>query len=156
MKKQFFFILALFLALSAHTQSCLPDGIIFTTQAEVDNFPANYPGCTEIAGDVEFFGADIHSLSGLSGLTSIGGFLRIYDIPSVANLEGLNNLVSVGGSLYLNFNNALSDISALSNLQTVGGDLELGGDPALASLSGLDNLVTVGGGFPWTIPNCPT
>ncbi|MCB9300538.1 MAG: hypothetical protein H6566_07810 [Lewinellaceae bacterium] len=145
MKKQFFSILALFLALSARSQSCLPDGITFSTQAEVDNFPLDYPGCTEVEGDLEIFGADIHDLSGLSGLSSIGGFFRIYNIPSIANLEGLNNLGSVGGSFYLDNNYALTDITALNNLQTIGGDFEIVGNPELTNLSGLGSLATIGG-----------
>ena len=31
---------------------CLPEGITFTTQEQIDNFQTNYPGCTEIEGDV--------------------------------------------------------------------------------------------------------
>lgn len=33
-------------------ESCLPDGIHFTTQAQIDRVQYNYPGCTEIEGDV--------------------------------------------------------------------------------------------------------
>ncbi len=32
---------------------CLPEGITFTTQAQIDNFQLNYPGCTEIEGDMK-------------------------------------------------------------------------------------------------------
>ncbi len=45
-------ILSLGLQTAGFTQGCLPDGISFTTQAEIDNFQTNYPGCTEIEGDV--------------------------------------------------------------------------------------------------------
>ncbi len=34
------------------SQGCLPEGITFTTQEQIDNFQTNYPGCTEIEGDV--------------------------------------------------------------------------------------------------------
>ena len=30
----------------------LPDGIVFSTQDQIDNFQTNYPGCTRIDGDV--------------------------------------------------------------------------------------------------------
>ncbi len=33
-------------------QSCLPDGITFETQAQIDSFQVNYPGCTEVEGNV--------------------------------------------------------------------------------------------------------
>ena len=34
---------------------CLPQGIIFTIQAQIDSFQVNYPGCTEIEGYVEIY-----------------------------------------------------------------------------------------------------
>ena len=49
------FLLLAFVAIShsiVFSQGCLPEGITFTTQEEIDNFQANYPGCTEIEGDV--------------------------------------------------------------------------------------------------------
>lgn len=151
MKKLFFSILALFLALSARSQSCLPNGITFTTQAEVDNFPIGYPGCAEIAGDVEFFGEDIHSFSGLSGLTSIGGFLRIYDIPSIVNKSGLTSvqelisLTSIGGTLYVRVAPVFTSFHGLEKLDSIGGFLRIEDKPELATLEGLVNLVFVGG-----------
>ncbi len=30
------------------SQSCLPDGNVFTTQTQIDSFTINYPGCTSI------------------------------------------------------------------------------------------------------------
>jgi hypothetical protein len=38
-----------------HAQSCLPEGITYTTQEQVDNFPANYPGCKVIEGNFAGF-----------------------------------------------------------------------------------------------------
>jgi hypothetical protein len=49
--------------------TCLPEGINFTTQAQIDNFQTNYPGCTEIEGDVLILGSNITNLTGLSVLT---------------------------------------------------------------------------------------
>ncbi len=34
------------------SQGCLPDGILFTSQTEIDNFPSIYPGCNVIEGQV--------------------------------------------------------------------------------------------------------
>lgn len=80
MKKIFVILITLHISLfSIHltAQPCLPDGITFTTQAVIDNFQTNYPGCTEIEGFVIINGNDITNLSGLSVLTSIGGYLLI-------------------------------------------------------------------------------
>ena len=88
--------------------SCLSEGIIFTTQEQIDNFQTNYPGCTEIEGDVTIYGDDITNLNGLSVLTSIGGDFLIghYGYPYNGNplltsLAGLDNLETIGGSLWI-------------------------------------------------------
>jgi CubicO group peptidase (beta-lactamase class C family) len=136
--------------LSAFT-SCLPEGITFTTQLEIDNFQTNYPGCTEIEGDVHIDGESISNLSGLNVLTSIGGFLAIIN-TNLPNLEGLENLIFVGGDLRIGIefngwgqpNPVLGDISALQNLTSVGQSLRIGLNDSLTSLSGLENLNSIG------------
>ena len=57
--------------------SCLPNGIIFTTQAQIDNFQINYPDCTEIEGGMEIGGNSITNIIGLNVLANIGGNLSI-------------------------------------------------------------------------------
>lgn len=62
MKQVLTSILVLFLVNAGFTQTgkvcvpCLPDGITFPTQSQIDSFPVYYPGCTEIQGDVEIGG----------------------------------------------------------------------------------------------------
>jgi hypothetical protein len=73
------------------SQGCLPEGITFTTQEQIDNFQTNYPGCTEIEGHVLIEGDSISNLVGLSILTSIGGYLFIEDTQDLTNLEGLDD-----------------------------------------------------------------
>ena len=54
MKKFILFVTLLSIIYSnVFSQGCLPEGITFTSQEQIDNFQANYPGCTEILGDVE-------------------------------------------------------------------------------------------------------
>lgn len=79
MKKQALFILitiniSLF-TIHGFSQSCLPEGITFNTQEQIDSFQVNYPGCTEIEGGVLIEGTDIENLDGLEVITSIGGYL---------------------------------------------------------------------------------
>lgn len=57
------------------SQACLPQGITFSTQEQIDNFQTNYPDCTEIEGDVIIEGDEITNLDGLNVLNLIGGFL---------------------------------------------------------------------------------
>ena len=53
MKKTILFtILSIVFYTYVLSQQCLPNGIIFATQSEIDNFQINYPNYTEIEGDV--------------------------------------------------------------------------------------------------------
>lgn len=61
--------------LHSYSQPCLPEGITFNTQEQIDNFQINYPNCTEIEGGVLIEGTDITNLNGLSVITSIGDYL---------------------------------------------------------------------------------
>ena len=130
------------------SQSCLPEGITFETQSQIDNFQVNYPNCTEIEGDVIISGEDIFNLDELSILTSINGNLSIGSLeyggnPSLASLSGLNNLLNIGGTLLIFDNNLLTSLMGLNGLTTVEG-LSIGFVP-LTSLSGLESLISIEG-----------
>ncbi|MCD4730087.1 MAG: T9SS type A sorting domain-containing protein, partial [Bacteroidales bacterium] len=128
--------------------SCLPEGITFTTQAQIDSFQTNYPNCTEIEGDVQIGewggSADIHNLDGLIVLNSILGSLNIYANDSLPNLSGLNNLTYIDDSLHINSNNALTSLTGLENLNYINGSLLLFNNDVLSSLSALSNLDSIG------------
>ncbi|MBK7409908.1 MAG: T9SS type A sorting domain-containing protein [Saprospirales bacterium] len=157
MKNLFYLFGPLFLSLSLAAQPCLPDGITFTTQQEIDDFPSLYSGCTEIEGNVEIVGADITNLNGLAGITSIKGNFKIHDNALLESLAGMDNLTAVEGSLMLWGNNGLVNLHGLEGLTTVQHHLAIGSNPdtclcpvgnyALTSLSGLEGLTFVGGGL---------
>ena len=76
MKNLTLLILALLvIQISAFSQPCLPDGITFNTQTQIDNFQINFPNCTEIEGGVKVEGNDITNLDGLNVISSIGEYL---------------------------------------------------------------------------------
>jgi hypothetical protein len=166
--KNFTFIT--FLLFSFHiatSQSCLPEGITFSTQSQIDSFLINYPGCTEIGGDVyigAWLGGDINNLNGLNVLTSIGGGLAIgywFIGTSLKNLAGLDNLTYIGGDLDIHANPVLQSLTGLENLTFIGGNIAIGnnlakstdsedrshGNPCLKNLTGLENLEAIGGGI---------
>jgi hypothetical protein len=154
MKK--FIILLLFMAFiqgAALSQSCLPEGITFSTQEEIDNFQNNYPGCTEIEGEVTINGLDINNLSGLSVLTAVGGNLIIIKNDLLTSLAGLNALTTVGGYLEIGDvgdegNLLLSSLNGLENLTSTGSGLTIRFNPSLTSFEGLNSLTSLGeGGF---------
>ncbi len=124
-------------------QSCLPDGIAFTTQTQIDSFQINYPGCTEIEGDVHIHGADIINLSGLNVLTQINGNLTI-DSTNLTNLQGLNSLKSINRGLYLSFNNHLNHLMGLDSLTMVNSSIVVSFSP-LYDFAGATQLTNIGG-----------
>ncbi|HNQ84024.1 MAG TPA: hypothetical protein PLW31_03190 [Bacteroidales bacterium] len=42
----------LFAGIGCYSQSCLPEGIEFVRQGQVDSFPLIYPGCEVIEGNI--------------------------------------------------------------------------------------------------------
>ena len=112
--KKLILLLALF-AIShsiVFSQGCLPEGITFTTQEQIDNFQTNYPGCTEIEGSVVIgnsSGSNIVNLNGLNHINSIEGSFIILHNDNLLNLSGLVNLNSIGGLFHI-LENPLSPI----------------------------------------------
>ena len=127
------------------SQGCLPEGITFTTQEQIDNFQTNYPDCTEIEGDVHIHGDDITNLQGLNVITSIVGKLWMQNNDALTGLSGLESLTSVGGDLWFIHNVAVTSILGFENLSSIGGNLWIEDNFALTSLTGLENLSLVAG-----------
>jgi hypothetical protein len=154
MKKLIALTIGLFLSFTGLSQSCLQEGIIFTMQAQIDSFQVNYPGCTEIEGDILIYGSDITNLSGLNVLTATGGDFEIgiYEDPgnpNLTSLAGLESLTSIGGGLLIYSNEALASLAGLDNLTSISngywGHLDIHGNPVLTSLTALGGLTTMYG-----------
>ena len=135
MKNLLFFTLTFLVSLTVVSQSCLPEGITFTTQAEIDSFQINYPYCTDIEGDLWIHGNTITNLDGLNDLTSIGGKLKITSNSTLTSLTGLNNVSYIGGNLEMYYNNALASLSGLENVTTIGGGIQISYSIGLTNLS---------------------
>lgn len=164
-------LLVLLFQTNLFSQSCLPEGITFNSQTEIDSFQINYPNCTEIEGNVDIFGDNLHNLYGLDILTSIAGYLWINNCDSLVNLMGLHNLITIGGGLHLAgingieyltgleklgtingmfeivFLDSIINLSGLDSLSYVGGDVHIHSNPLLSNLSGIENLSSTGGGI---------
>ncbi len=149
MKKPFLIAITIigFISLSL-AQPCLPDGIEFTSQEQIDNFQTDYPDCDEIQGDVGIYGYDINNLNGLNLLNSIGGNLNIgnyaYNNVSLTDFTGLDNLTIIGGDLNIIDNDALLNLIGLKALTSIGGMLKINENYALTNLTGLTNLISIG------------
>lgn len=132
----------------AYSQSCLPEGITFTNQEQIDNFQTNYPGCTEIEGDVWIGSSPLNdsitNLNGLIVLTQIGGNCFVVQNENLVNLNGLDSLTSIGGSLSIQKNSGLISLSGLENLETIGKDLFIWLNPLISNINGLESLQSIG------------
>jgi hypothetical protein len=124
---------------------CLPDGIILSSQSQIDNFPTNYPDCTEILGDVEIKGP-ITNLNGLSQIIIINGFLNIHD-SALINLEGLNNLTTIIGDLIIFNNSSMQDTAGVENLSNIQGELDITGNSSLSAITNFQNITSLGDGI---------
>lgn len=91
--------------------SCLPDGITFTSQQEVDNFRTNYPNCWDIGGTVTITGG-VSSIAGLNQVASIDGDLIIQN-SSLTSLRQFN-IRRINGELRVENNYSLSEINGLA------------------------------------------
>ena len=114
----------------------------FSTQAELDAFPPCY---TSLDGSITISGGDIVSLSPLSNLTEISGFLHISSNPLLPNLTGLSSLLSVTASFEIYDNPLLTDLAGLESLESTDDYITIQANEALQNMTGLTNLVSIGG-----------
>ncbi|MCB9285646.1 MAG: T9SS type A sorting domain-containing protein [Lewinellaceae bacterium] len=157
MKKHLFFlVLAIVMAAvtGLYSQSgCLPDGITFSSQAQIDSFPINYPGCSVIEGSVivqESIDENIISLDSLYSIISIKGDLKIGSSSMKSNfaltsLSGLKDLTTINGSLFVQGNPSLTNLIGLDNVTFLGDDLIIIGNESLTNLTGLNNVLYING-----------
>lgn len=127
-------------------QPCLPEGIIFDSQASIDNFNINYPGCNAILGNLTIQGGDILSLEGLSNIDRVGGNVEITSNPALQNLKGIN-LDSILGDLILENNSSLKDLNGLDSLSCIKSRLWIFDNDGLINLSGAKRLHLIKGDF---------
>ncbi len=128
----------------ASAQSCLPEGLVLTSQAQVNSFPTDHPGCTTLEGNLQIGPGSVTNLAPLAQLTAVEGYLQVGLNPQLTTLAGLENITSVGGSLGITGNAQLTDLSGLAGLTTVGGLMEVSANNNLTSLAGLQNITSVG------------
>jgi len=148
--KKLVFILGIIAFLTGiKAQSCLPEGITFSSQDQIDNFQSNYPNCTEIEGNMIINGEDINNLNGLEMINTVGGelFIGYYGWagnPELTDLSGLENLHIIQGSLHMINNISLNNLSGLDGLIEIGGHLYISNN-TITNFEGINNLMTIGG-----------
>lgn len=129
------------------SQNCPPNGdIILLTQEQVDNFAADYPGCTVLdelqIGNSNGASSTITNLDGLSQLTS-ARLIKILVNPNLLNINGLQNITGQVDYIKISGNYILENLSGLEGITEVSDRFEINDNSALTNLVGLDNLATV-------------
>jgi hypothetical protein len=112
--------------------------VLLTTQAQVNNFKNQYPGCTTIDGSLVITGS-VENLDSLINITKILGSVTATDY-NLMSLSGLNNLAEIGGSLVIS-NDLSLDWNILNNLNKIGANLTLNGATPNLGLSSLDTVI---------------
>lgn len=120
---------------------CPTEPIILSSQAEVDNFAANYPNCTMLTHDFKVDGETnvITNLNGLSGITHAGNFYILK--TEISDFSGLENLISTA-HMSLGFNHNIQDLTGLTSLQSVE-EINIWYNSNMTSLQGAGNWTTV-------------
>ena len=80
---------------------CPSPNINFKTQLQIDNFPIQFPRCTEIQGNIKISSHNIKNLDGLSQIAYVKGFLHIYKNDLLKNLNGLSQISAIDGDLLI-------------------------------------------------------
>ena len=127
-----------------NAQNCIPVAIVFTTQAQVDAFPNDYPGCTIIDGNVGITGNDITNIDSLSQITKINGSLQILNANGLTNLDGFVNITSINGNLKISFNQSIFNIGIFNSIITIGG-IEITNNSSLFDINTFNSLVQIEG-----------
>jgi hypothetical protein len=139
--KIFVISLLFFLSLGVHIKwwcQC-PQSISFGSQSEINNFPIQYPNCTDFIGSVTIEGFDITDLSPLVQIYSANQFW-VRDCPNLKSLFGLNGLDSVSTYFIIEFNDSLEDLTDLDNLNYVGSVFEISNNPRLEIIDGFSGF----------------
>ena len=119
---------------SVFAQTCLQESVVFLLQSEIDDFASDYPGCSQIIGNVNIEGDDITNLDGLAVLTEIQGELNIYNAVALNSLSGLDNLTNIGAGLHI-LNSGLVNLDAFSNLSNIETSITISENAALESIA---------------------
>lgn len=115
--------------------------LTLNTQAEVDAASIY----TSVSGSVSISGADIHDLSPLAGLASIGSGLNISNNPALIFVaDAFPALTSVGGGIYFYNDDNLTSFSGFDLLEQTGDNIDIWYNDSLVTVSGFGSLHTLG------------
>lgn len=157
MKQSLLLSFLLYISSFSYGQTCLPEGITFNSQEDINNFALDYPDCSEIEGLVWIngFSEEITDLSPLLGLNKIHGDFKILYLTSTTDLSPLFNLDYIGGDFEISFSSA-TDFT-FGELDSVGGSLLIHDNPNVSNIDGFNKLIRVNERYEiWNNPELKT
>ena len=123
---------------------CPTSQIVLTSQAQVDAFATNYPGCTDLLADFIINGNDITDLSGLSQLIGSTSRILILDNASLVNASDLSLVVSSSlGRVFIWDNPVLTILPNFMQGTPEDLDIEVLNNPSLLNLNGFLGLTSI-------------
>ncbi len=113
------------------------------TQAEVDDFGANYTAVSGSLNIDESAPGAITNLDALASIISVGGGISIRNTTALANVDGLANISSALSSIIIINNAALENVDGFAQVASVGG-IQVRDNEALENVDGFAQVVSVG------------
>lgn len=123
-----------------------PVDLVLSSQSDVNDFPTDYPGCSNVDGYLRVveYGSGITNIDSLYPIDSIAGKFEVKYCWGLSDLDGLDNLSFIGGDFIINQTTLLADFNPLSNLQEIGHGITITENEGLKSLNGLENITNLG------------
>lgn len=114
------------------------------SQAEVDAFGSNnythLGGTLNIGKFLDLEISDIHDLSPLYSIKSIGKNLIVALNPELQNLHGLDNVLQIKGDIFIAENESLTSIDNIKQAQGLYTAVNISSNNSLKNINGLENL----------------
>lgn len=119
-------------------------GSLYLNKHEIDQFPVDYPNCTEIDATLFIEDSKIKSLANLRQIRGITGSL-ILRSKGLKTLDGLDGLHYVNGNIQIENMDSLEALYAFNDkhFTSVGGDIHFLDNPMLTTLEGFQYLTHI-------------
>ncbi len=142
-------LLSLSIFSDSFSQDCLPNGIIFTSQSQIDSFEILFPTCEHILGKVVLDIKDpAFSEVQMTNMTQVKSFGSLEVIGNEMQfLTGPPELEEIKGNFILSENTQLRFLLGFEMLKTIGLDLVIENNPSIDDFRGLSELSELGGQF---------
>ena len=134
---RFVILLLIFRAGFAAQAQCPSSPVLLTTQAQVNAFPTNFPGCDYLGVRFEVAGADVTDLTPLSQLTGSSKNFYVNFNPALTSLTGLDNITEILGDLTIEANHSLTSLQGMGGLTHVDKLLKIQNNDGLLTLDGM-------------------